>query len=423
VVLLALILSKKVSALSALMLVPVVGSLIAGFGLDTADFAIAGIKNIAPVVAMFVFAILFFGVLTDAGMFDPIIDTILKLVGRNPVKITIGTAILSMIVHLDGSGAVTFLIAIPAMLPLFEELKMDKRVLACVVALGAGTMNLVPWGGPTIRAATALQVEITELYTPVMIPQLFGILFVLAIARYLGSKEAKRLQLDSMEDGGKNYSRKITEEEELLRRPRLFWFNVILAITVIVFLIMGIVAPALLFMLGTIIALMVNYPNLKDQASRIDSHAKASLLMASILLAAGVFTGIMTESGMIAEMASATADVIPAGAGKQIPVIMAVTSMPLSFVFDPDSFYFGFLPVLSEVAGQFGVEPISVGQAAILGQMTTGFPLSPLTATTFLLIGLAKVDLAEHQRFTFKYAFGTTIVMTIVSLLIGTIPI
>ena len=423
VVLLALILSKKVSALSALIIVPIIGSLMAGFGLDTADFAIQGIKNIAPVVAMFVFAILFFGVLTDAGMFDPIINTILKLVGRNPVKITIGTAILSMIVHLDGSGAVTFLIAIPAMLPLFEELKMDKRVLACVVALGAGTMNLVPWGGPTIRAATALQVEITELYTPVMIPQLFGILFVLVIAWYLGSKEAKRLHLDSMENRGKSYSRKITEDEMRLRRPRLFWFNILLTIAVIAFLITGVVAPALPFMLGTIIALTVNYPNLKDQASRIDSHAKASLLMASILLAAGVFTGIMTESGMIAEMASAAADIIPAGAGKQIPVIMAITSMPLSFVFDPDSFYFGFLPVLSEVAGQFGVEPISVGQAAILGQMTTGFPLSPLTATTFLLIGLAKVDLAEHQRFTFKYAFGTTIVMTIVSIVIGTIPI
>lgn len=424
VVLLALILSKKVSALSALILVPIIGSLMAGFGLDTADFAIQGIKNIAPVVAMFVFAILFFGVLTDAGMFDPIINTILRLVGRNPVKITIGTAILSMIVHLDGSGAVTFLIAVPAMLPLFEELKMDKRVLACVVALGAGTMNLVPWGGPTIRAATALQVEITELYTPVMIPQLFGILFVLVIAWYLGSKEAKRLQLGSIDDDKVDgYQKKVSEEEKRIRRPRLFWFNILLTIAVIVLLIRGIVAPALPFMLGTIIALMVNYPNLKDQASRIDFHAKASLLMASILLAAGVFTGIMTESGMIAEMASAMADVIPDGAGEQIPLIMAVTSMPLSFVFDPDSFYFGFLPVISEVAGQFNVEPISVGQAAILGQMTTGFPLSPLTATTFLLIGLAKVDLAEHQWFTFKYAFGATIVMTIASILIGTIPI
>tara|TARA_R110002020_G_scaffold123277_1_gene279571 strand:+ start:2022 stop:3323 length:1302 start_codon:yes stop_codon:yes gene_type:complete len=423
VVLLALILSKKASALSTLIVVPIIGSLIAGFGLDTAEFAIQGIKNIAPVVAMFVFAILFFGVLTDAGMFDPIIDTILRLVGRNPVKITIGTAVLAMIVHLDGSGAVTFLIAIPAMLPLFEELKMDKRVLACTVALGAGTMNLVPWGGPTIRAATALKVEITELYTPVMIPQFFGILSVLAISWYLGSKEAKRLQLNPMDGIGKRYRRTITEEDLCLRRPRLFLFNVVLSIAVIVLLIMGIVAPALLFMLGTIIALMVNYPDLKDQASRIDAHAKASLLMASILFAAGVFTGIMTESGMIAEMASAMADIIPASAGKQIPVLMALTSMPLSFVFDPDSFYFGFLPVLSEVAGQFNVDPIRVGQAAILGQMTTGFPLSPLTATTFLLIGLAKVDLAEHQWFTFKYAFSVTIVMTIISILIGTLPI
>ncbi len=422
-VLLALILSKKASALSTLIVVPIIGSLIAGFGLDTAEFAIQGIKNIAPVVAMFVFAILFFGVLTDAGMFDPIIDTILRLVGRNPVKITIGTAVLAMIVHLDGSGAVTFLIAIPAMLPLFEELKMDKRVLACTVALGAGTMNLVPWGGPTIRAATALKVEITELYTPVMIPQFFGILSVLAISWYLGSKEAKRLQLNPMDGIGKRYRRTITEEDLCLRRPRLFLFNVVLSIAVIVLLIMGIVAPALLFMLGTIIALMVNYPDLKDQASRIDAHAKASLLMASILFAAGVFTGIMTESGMIAEMASAMADIIPASAGKQIPVLMALTSMPLSFVFDPDSFYFGFLPVLSEVAGQFNVDPIRVGQAAILGQMTTGFPLSPLTATTFLLIGLAKVDLAEHQWFTFKYAFSVTIVMTIISILIGTLPI
>lgn len=186
---------------------------------------------------------------------------------------------------------------------------------------------------------------------------------------------------------------------------------------------MGVVAPALLFMLGTTAALMVNYPDIKEQASRIDAHAKASLLMASILLAAGVFTGIMIESGMIAEMASSMANIIPSRAGEQIPVLMALSSMPLSFVFDPNSFYFGFLPVLSEVAAEFNVAPVSVGQAAILGQMTTGFPLSPLTAATFLLIGLAKVDLAEHQRFTFKYAFGVTIVMTIVSILIGTIPI
>jgi CitMHS family citrate-Mg2+:H+ or citrate-Ca2+:H+ symporter len=176
-------------------------------------------------------------------------------------------------------------------------------------------------------------------------------------------------------------------------------------------------------MLAAIIALMVNYSRLEDQKARIDAHAPAALLMAGILLAAGVFTGIMKDSGMISAMASAAAEAIPQQAGRFIPLITAVSSMPLSMVFDPDSFYFGFLPVISEVGNAMGVAPVSVGQAAILGQMTTGFPLSPLTATTYLLIGLAGVDLAEHQRFTFKYAFLTTLVMTVVSVLVGTLPL
>lgn len=411
------------SALSALVVVPVAGALVAGFGLETANFAITGIKAIAPVVAMFVFAIIFFGVLTDAGMFDPIINIILRTAGNDPRKIAMGAALLAMIVHLDGSGAVTFLVAVPAMLPLFDKLGMKRKVLACVVALGAGTMNLVPWGGPTIRAATALNVEITDLYTPVMIPQLAGLLFVLAVAWYLGIREMKRLGIRDTTPDGDAQLFLLKPEEEKLRRPRLFWFNVLLTITTIALLVLGLVPPALIFMSATILALMVNYPLLEQQKERIDAHARAALLMASILFAAGVFTGIMKESGMIAAMAAGAADAIPAEAGKFIPLIMAVLSMPLSLVFDPDSFYFGFLPVISEVGNAMGVTPVSVGQAAILGQMTTGFPLSPLTATTYLLIGLTGIDLAEHQRFTFIYAFLTTLVMTAVSIIIGTLPL
>lgn len=420
---LALILSKKVSALTALIVVPIAGALIAGFGLETADFAISGIKKIAPVATMFIFAILFFGVLTDAGMFDPIINFILKIVGNSPVKITIGAAVLAMIVHLDGSGAVTFLITIPAMLPLFDKLKMDRKVLAAVVALGAGTMNMVPWGGPTLRAATALHVEITELYNPIMIPQICGLLFVVLIAGLLGRREAKRLKLDVKNINNEINTRQLSEEELRTRRPKLFWFNIILTITTIGILISGIISPAIIFMLGVTIALVINYPSLKEQRERIDAHAKASLLMASILLAAGVFTGIMQESGMISTMAQEAVKVIPPEFGKHIPAIVAFVSMPLSMFFDPDSYYFGVMPVLAEVSNGLGVDPISIAHASLLGQMTTGFPLSPLTATTFLLVGLTEIDLADHQRFTFKYAFLTTIVMTIVSILIGVFPL
>jgi CitMHS family citrate-Mg2+:H+ or citrate-Ca2+:H+ symporter len=421
--LLAVILTKRLSPLAALIAVPIIGALIGGFGLGTGKFIVQGLQNIAPVVAMFIFAIVFFGVLTDAGMFDPIIGKILKVVGNHPTRIVMGSALLAMLVHLDGSGAVTFLITLPPLIPLYERLNMDKRVLACVVALGAGTMNIVPWGGPTLRAATSLQVGITDLYNPVIPAQVCGLLFVMLVAWWLGRRETKRLGV--VETSGETfvYERELTEEEKKLRRPKIFWFNVILTVGVIAGLIWGKVAPAVLFMLGATLALVVNYPDVAIQRSRVDAHAKAALMMASILLAAGSLMGIMKGTGMITAMAKAAVDFIPQGFASHIPAIVAVFSMPMSLIFDPDSFYFGFLPVVAEVGKSLGVPVLQVGQAAIIGQMTTGFPLSPLTPSTFLLIGLANVDLADHQKFTFIYAFLTTIVMAVVSMLIGLYPL
>src|SRR5262245_21837165 len=136
--LLAAILSNRVSPLVALIVVPVVAALLGGFGLQTAKFAVDGVAQIAPTAAMFIFAIVFFGVMTDAGLLDPIIARILRLVGEKPTRIVMGSALLALLVHLDGSGAVCFLVVIPTMLPLYERLGLDRRVLAFVVSSAAG---------------------------------------------------------------------------------------------------------------------------------------------------------------------------------------------------------------------------------------------------------------------------------------------
>ena len=423
VLLLAAIMTKRLSPVVALISIPIITAGLGGFSPQLGGFIGKGIASVAPTGVMFVFAILFFGVLTDAGTFQPIIDRIIKAVGNDPIKITLGTALLAMIVHLDGSGAVTFLIVVPAMLPLYESMNMRKTTLATVVALSAGTMNILPWGGPTLRAATALQVSPAALFNPVIVPVLFGLLTVFAIAYMLGMQEKRRLN-GSFGDvlvGG--MTTVVDAEKAKLLRPKMFLPNVLLIIVALTVMIMNYLPPYAVFMIAFALAMVMNYPKVADQKDRVDAHAKSALMMASVLFAAGVLIGITKESGMIKAMAEVGVTIIPHSVGRYIPVIVGVIAMPASLLFDPDSFYYGVLPVLMETAQGFGVEGINVARAAILGQMTTGFPVSPLTPATFLLLGLSGVDMADHQKKTIPLAFLVTIVMLVVSLAIGAIVV
>jgi len=441
--LLALILSRRMSPLVALIVVPTIAALVGGFGLTTSQFILSGLQQTASVAAMFVFAILYFGIMTDAGMLDPIVDRILRSVGSRPRRIVLGTAALALLVHLDGSGAVTFLVTVPTMRPLFERLRMDNRVLACVASLAAG-VNVLPWTGPTVRASTALHIPTLDLFRPLIPVQLVGLGFVFLVSWWLGTREERRLgtastapRLGSLAvpmpapvavslrgvGAAVEQAREWTPDQQANRRPRLFWINVLLTAVVIAVMISGSVDPAVVFMLGTAVALVVNYPAAEQQRARIEAHAKAALMMAAILLAAGAFTGILKGSGMLSAMATSAVRALPPAMARHLPFFLALVSMPLSLLFDPDSFYLGVLPILVEVGKTLGVPPIQMGQAALLGEMTTGFPVSPLTPATFLVVGLSGIELGEHQRFTAPWLFAASVVMTIAAVLCGVFPL
>lgn len=423
-VLLLVIMKDWLSPLVALIAVPVAASVIAGFGLETGKFMVDGIRAVAPVAGMFIFAIVYFGVVTDAGMLDPIISRIVRAVGTKPTRVTVGSALLALLIHLDGSGAVCFLITIPAMLPVYDRLKMDRRVLAAVASLAAG-VNFLPWTGPTIRASSALKIPANDIFRPLIPVQAVGLVFVFAAAWMLGRREQRRLGLAGLAADTTAPERARTPEQRQLLRPRLFWINIALTLAIVTAMIGLKIDPVVAFMVGVALALMINYPDVKLQKERVDAHARAALMMAGILLAAGAFTGIMGAKGtnMLKSMGDVAVGHVPHAAAQHIPFGLGLLAMPLSLVFDPDSFYFGVMPVVAEVVKQLGGRPIEVAQASLLGQMTTGFPVSPLTPATFLIVGLTGIDLGAHQKFTLPLLLLASVIMTFAAVIMGVFPL
>ena len=193
IVFMALIMTKRLPAMVALILVPIVFGLIGGFGMGLGPMMLDGIKKLAPTGVMLMFAILYFGVMIDAGLFDPAVRLILKLVGGDPMKIVVGTFVLAVFVSLDGDGSTTYMITCAAMLPLYKRLGISRLVLACVIMMAGGLMNILPWGGPTARAASALGVDVGSVFVPMILPMIATGLWGVFVAFVLGRRERRRL--------------------------------------------------------------------------------------------------------------------------------------------------------------------------------------------------------------------------------------
>lgn len=417
------ILTKRLSPLVSLTLIPLAVALLLGFGWDIGKYMMDGIATVAPMAAMFLFAILFFAVLSDAGLFHPIVSGIVRFARDHPPRVALGTAILTAIVHLDGSGAATFLIVVPALVPVYDRLGMDRRALACIVAMAAGVGNMLPWGGPVVRAATALQTDLTDIFNPIIPAFAVGMISTFVLAWWIGKKAVLAPGAGSVLPSAVEETEQQLGEPVKVRLGFRYWVNVATVVAVLVAMLGFDFSPTIAFLVGAVIAIVVNIRDVTEQRLAIERHAPAAITMVAILIAAGSFTGILRGTGMIGALAHAGAGLLPDGWAGAMPVVTGILSLPLSLLFDPDSFYFGVLPVLGEVATHAGVDAVEVARAAVLGQMTTGFPISPLTPATFLLVGLSGIELADHQRYAFKYLFVLTLIMVAVAVLTGAISL
>lgn len=393
---------------------------------EVGDFIGAGVKGVHSTAALFIFSVLFFGIMTDAGMFDKIINALMKRVGNNVVGVAVMTCLIAMIGHLDGGGASTFLITIPAMLPVYKKLKMKPTVLLLICVTSMGVMNLLPWGGPTMRTASVLGIEANALWVELIPMQIVGIVISFATAIFWGIAEKKAgagLGSSRAVDYGEGDEEALTDDQKNeLARPKFFVFNIILTLVIVISLIFLPMPAYYLFMIGCVLALLVNYPGSKMQKKIINSHAAPALMMASTILAAGVFLGVLEDSGIMDQMATVMASFIPVSLGRFLPIIIGVLSVPCALIFNTDSYFYGLLPILIEVGNQFGVDPIQTGIAMVVCKNFATF-ISPVVPATFLGVGLAGVELKDHIKNCFFWIWGISIICLFTGILFGIINI
>ncbi|MFI8518230.1 CitMHS family transporter [Streptomyces sp. NPDC085481] len=457
---LVLIMMKKMSPIAALVLIPALFCVAVGQGAQLGDYVIEGVGKLAPTAAMLMFAIVYFGVMIDVGLFDPIVRGILRFCKADPVRVVVGTAVLAAIVSLDGDGSTTFMITVSAMYPLYKRLGMSLVVMTGVAATANGVMNTLPWGGPTARAATALKLDAADVFVP-MIPALgAGLLFVFVLAYVLGRRERKRIGYLSLDEvlvpqtetalvtaggggagGAGGEGAKATgsgaagrpgatpeetdggfqglDPQRATLRPRLYWFNAGLTVVLLASMIMELLPIPVLFLLGAALALTVNFPKMAEQKARIAAHADNVLNVSGMVFAAAVFTGVLTGTGMVKHMADWLVGAIPAGMGPHMALVTGVLSLPLTYFMSNDGFYFGVLPVLAEAGAAHGVSPLEIARASLVGQAL--HMSSPLVPAVYVLVGMAKVEFGDHTRFTVKWAALTSLVVLAAGVLFGII--
>lgn len=413
-----LIMAKKMQPVSALVLIPLLVSIISALlgysGWDMGKWMIDGVRKIAPTFMMLLFAIMYFGIMIDVGLFDPLVTKILKIVKGDPVKIIVATVLTTGAVALDGDGSTTFMIITTAFLPLYLRLGISPIILAVFALMTNNVFNIIPWGGPTARVMAALQLEANDVFLP-LIPGMIGsFIFLVVLAYFIGLRERKRLGIVAMDDEHlKEIVKALTEENKELKRPEKLFINLAITLIMLAVLLSDKVPLGIVFAVGTSIALTINFTTMKEQAARIADHAAEALNVVMIIIGAGCFMGILGGTKMDEAITIALVNIIPESLGPHMALITAILSAPGTFFLSNDAFYYGIVPILAKTASAYGIPSVEIARASLMGQPVHF--LSPLVGALWLLLGITNVSLAEIQ----KYAGPVAIVMTIIYIIIG----
>lgn len=439
---LVLLTKRKLSVFTSLILVPIVFGIAACLLLDKDLLSVlTWVKNgvfytvnpqtkavkmgVMSGLVLILFAILYFGVMLKAGLFDPLCIYFIKKAKGDPLKIALATVMVASMVTLDGDTTTTVVVCTSALLPLWRRMKMKLSYLAILITMPIGIFNQLPWGGPLVANATALGVDMELIFNKILPGMLVAEVYVIFAAYLIGKKERARLnynpanaaqvtpeQIEEMVSSVKNF-------EPDFKRPQFFLFNLALTVIVVGMLIAGVAHGGVLFMIGSAIALAVNY-KLDEQLDLMRNCASDVLIPSLATFAAGAFTGVLAGSGMSTAIAKSLISIIPQSIGVHMAPIYAIIAAPAICFLPQDAFYFGIAAIIAPVGTQLGITTEQTAVASMVGQ---AFRLaSPVIPALYLLCERTEMNFVDYQKLFFSWTWPILLIYLFMHTITGAMP-
>ena len=419
IVLMAILIRGNIAPAAVFTILPILAAVILGHNMaDIAEYIKTGMSSMLDTAVLFVFAISYFTLMSEKGLFDPIVNFLIRHTGKSITTLLLAVMLTTFVAHLDGSGATTFLIVVPAFLPICKKVGVRPQALLASMCGIYGVMNLLPWGGPTLRAASVINMPANELYVKI-IPGLLcltvvAVGIVVAVARIEMHNGAGTEMLKAA----------LQESEAHKEAAQKDWhnlFNLFLTIALLVFLFAGTDIPLYaIFMFAYVIALVVNYPNVKDQNKKIKEYGSNAVSLTVTLFAVGIFMGVIKKSGMIDEMANALITLLPSFLTPHLHWVIALFAVPLLMILGTNAFYYALMPIVIGVVEPYGISS-EVVAATFLLTATLGTPISPSVATNYVGLGLTDLSIGEHIKYSLRILWPASIAALILCTLVGVI--
>lgn len=412
------LIKEKASLPPVFILIPVLGALACGFSIsEICGFISEGIASVTDTALLFLFSILYFSILGETGIFNVLAHFFLKYMKNNIYLFLLLTFGMAVLIQMDGSGAMTMLIIIPMMLPMYDAMNIRRAALVCACAVGTGVANMLPWCSAMLRISAGTGLEAQEIWKTVLPVQIVSFFIGILVIFLVGVGERKHGAGISNEDF-LQLKEKNARSEELKVSRELVLFDVCLTIMLVVAMLSGKVTSTTGFMVGLGILLITNYPSMKKQDEVIKRFSATAYPLTLTIFSIGVMLGIMKGMGAIDAIAQSLMYFLPDGWGAQAVFLYGLLGVPLSMVLGSDCCYSLIAPLLGTLSQHYGGGMMNASVAVILSSSMAA-SISFTGPVPYMTVGLAGISMNENVRFSFRYLWLMGIMMVIVARLMG----